>query len=72
MSQRTVLVRAAQRTGTQYSVATGHLLESLVRELTLANAERVLELVRRVDDEAGLPAAAGQPDELRGQRESIA
>jgi hypothetical protein len=59
MSQRTVLIHEAQRTATEYSVATGHLLESLVRELTLANAERVLELVRRVDDEAGQPAAAG-------------
>jgi hypothetical protein len=64
MSQRAVLIRAAQRTGTQYSVATGQILESLVRELTLANAERVLELVRRVDDEAGHPAAAGQPDDV--------
>jgi hypothetical protein len=45
-------------------VATGQILESLVRELTLANAERVLELVRRVDDEAGHPAAAGQPDDV--------
>jgi hypothetical protein len=65
MSQRAVLIRKAQLSATQYSVATGHLLESLARELTLVNAERVLELVRRVDDEATQAAGAGQPDDQR-------
>ena len=55
MSHRAALIREAQQVAAQHSRATGHLLESLVREVSVANAERVLELVRRLEGEAGQP-----------------
>ena len=62
MSQRATLIREAQQLATHYSTRTGGLLESLVREGTILNAEKVLELVRRVAHEAGPPADGGWPD----------
>ena len=53
MSYRAALIREAQRMGAQHSSTVGHLLESLVREVSLTNANRVLELVRRLDGEVG-------------------
>jgi hypothetical protein len=71
VSQRAGLIRAAQQVATQYSVATGYVLESLVREVSLPNAERVLELVRRVDDEARRPADVARPDARQGAPKRI-
>ena len=51
-NRRAALIRAAQHAATQYSLPTGHLLETLVREVPCDHAERVLELTRRIDDEA--------------------
>jgi hypothetical protein len=51
-SRRAALIRAAQDAAAQYSLPTRCVLETLVREVSCDNAERVLELARRVDDEA--------------------
>jgi hypothetical protein len=59
MSRRAVLIREAQQVAAHHSSATGDLLESLVREVSVANAGRVLALVRRLEAEAGPPADAG-------------
>jgi len=56
MRQHTDLIHQAQEIAAHYSLPTGQLLETLVREVTVANAGRVLELVRRVDAEAGQAA----------------
>ena len=69
VTQRAVLVQRVQRMAACYSVPTGHLLESLVRELPLWQAERLLELVRSIDDEAlsaayEWPSDAAEPQEL--------
>lgn len=72
MSQRTGLVRAAQQLATHYSAATGNLLESLVREVPLSNAQQVLELVRRVDEEARRPVDAAQQVAPHGTPERLA
>jgi len=54
--RRAALIRAAQAAAAQYSRPTGHLLETLVREVSCDHAERVLALARRIDDEAAAAA----------------
>src|SRR3954452_22015731 len=66
MRQHTDLIYQAQEIAAHYSLPTGQLLETLVREVTVANAGRVLELVRRVDADARRTAVAPQPDKLHG------
>ncbi len=63
MGKHAALVRQAHALAQQYPGGTGLLLESLVRaSASLANAAGVLELVRRVDADARLAAAAEQGD----------
>ena len=51
-SRRAALIRAARAAAAQYSLPTGHLLETLVRKVSCDHAARVLELARRIDDDA--------------------
>ena len=64
-NRRAALIRAAQHAATRYSLPTGHLLESLVREVSCDHAERVLELTRRIDDEATTAAYQSLPRDPR-------
>jgi hypothetical protein len=66
------LIHAAHPVAAQYSDATGALLETLVRELTRVNAERVLELVRRVDAEARRAAREEQLAAAAGMERDVA
>ena len=64
--RRATLIRAAQDAATQYSPPTGDLLETLVREVSCDNAERVLELARRIDDDATTAAYQSLIPNARG------
>jgi len=65
-NRRAALIRAAQHAATQYSLPTGHLLETLVREVPCDHAERVLELARRIDDDATTAAYRSLIPNARG------
>jgi hypothetical protein len=65
MSYRAALIREAQQMGAQHSSTIEHLLESLVREVTLTNANRVIELVRQLDGESGQPPPQKEQPEGR-------
>ncbi len=65
---RAALVRAAQAAAAQYSLPTGHLLETLVREVSADQAERVLELARRIDDDATTAAYRSLSVDVSGAR----
>ena len=72
-SRRAALIRAAQHTATQYSLSTGHLLETLVREVSCDHAERVLELARGIDDDATTAAYQSLTPNARGaDRDGVA
>ena len=59
---RAAMLRRAQHVASHYSPATGAQLETLIRELTLRQAQRLLDLVRAVDDDV---ASAVMEAELR-------
>jgi len=65
--RRAALIRAAQDAAVQYSLPTGQLLETLVREVPCDHAERVLELARRIDDEATTTAYRSLIRDARAQ-----
>jgi len=64
--RRAALIRAAQDAAVQYSLPTGQLLETLVREVTADQAERVLDLARRIDDDATTTAYRSLIRDVRG------
>jgi hypothetical protein len=64
--RRAALIRTAQDAAAQYSLPTGQLLETLVREVTADQAERVLELARRIDDDATTTAYRSLTPNARG------
>ncbi len=55
-----------QHAAAQYSLSTGHLFETLVRELPYRHAEWVLELARRINDEATAAGYQSLPLDVRG------
>ncbi len=67
-NRRAALIRAAQDAATQYSLPTGHLLETLVRQVSADQAERVLQLARRINDDATTAAYQSLIPDERGAR----
>src|SRR5207248_5094773 len=65
-SRHATLIRAAQHAAAQYSLSTGHLLGTLMRELPYRHAEWVLELARRINDEATVARYQSLPLDVRG------
>jgi hypothetical protein len=65
-SRHAALIRRAQDMAALYSLSTGHLLENVVRALPPGQAEQVLELARRIDDEATIAAYADRLTDAHG------